>query len=79
MKPKLIHNWPAVKHEHDNISKIIKDTIKNFKNEQKDKKEEADYRKQFEADNLDMKDKDEVKSSIVDRKPKKSRVRIESE
>ena len=31
MKPKLIHNWPKVKDEHDEVSNIIKDVIKEYK------------------------------------------------
>lgn len=27
MKPRLIHNWPAVKCEHDEISQVIKNVI----------------------------------------------------
>jgi hypothetical protein len=27
MKPKLIHNWPKVKDQHDEISSIIKNVI----------------------------------------------------
>ena len=58
MKPKLIHNWPAVKSEHDDISKIIKDVIKNFKtgkDELNQENNDNNFRKQFEVDHLDRK------------------------
>jgi hypothetical protein len=31
MKPKLIHNWPDVQKEHEDVSNIIKKTIRDFK------------------------------------------------
>lgn len=58
MKPKLIHNWPDVKKEHDQVSKIIKNVIKEFKKsakqDKKDKKESKKSLRQFiEGDELD--------------------------
>ena len=49
MKPKLIHNWPAVKNEHDDVSTIIRDVIKDFKQDKKDGKY-PNYKNQFEND-----------------------------
>lgn len=37
MKPKLIHGWPYVKDEQDDISNIIKNVIKDYTNEKKQK------------------------------------------
>ena len=35
MKPKLIYGWPTVKDQHDEISKIVKNVIKDYTNEKK--------------------------------------------
>jgi len=37
MKPRLIHGWPNVKDEHDEISKIVKNVIKDYTIERKNK------------------------------------------
>jgi cytochrome P450 len=54
MKPRLIHNWPAVKNEHDQVSKIIKDVIKDFKDE-KNENSKDNLRKHLENDILSHK------------------------
>jgi hypothetical protein len=69
MKPKLIHNWPAVKSEHDDVSKVIKDVIKEFKEDKKLEKTNSDplnYKKQFETDYLDTKNTKKQKEDDED-------------
>jgi hypothetical protein len=54
MKPKLIHNWPSVIYEHEDVSKIIKNVIKEYKN--KDRQEDLkieNLKKQLNDDELD--------------------------
>lgn len=33
MKPRLVHNWPHVKDDNDNIAKRIKEAMKQYKEE----------------------------------------------
>lgn len=37
MKPKLIYGWPHVKNEHDEISTIVKNVIKDYAQEKRHK------------------------------------------
>lgn len=69
MKPKLIHNWPYVLTEHDEVSKVVKDVIKEFKEEKKlDKNinDPSNYKQQFETDYLDTKNSNRHKEDDED-------------
>ena len=49
MKPKLIHNWPAVQKEQDEVSSILNKVMQDF-NQQKEI--ENDLRKKLAKDDL---------------------------
>ena len=55
MKPKLIHNWPNVQKEQDEVSYIINKVMDGFNQE---KEAEADFRKKLSNDQLDNRDSD---------------------
>ena len=57
LKPKLICNWPEVKKEHDEISEVITDVIKNYIDERGKREDE-------ENNNIDNDEGNEMKEKL---------------
>lgn len=38
MKPRLVHNWPQVKDDNDNIANRIREAMQNYSEQQKEQK-----------------------------------------
>jgi hypothetical protein len=57
MKPKLIHGWPYVKEQHDEISKIIRREIDDYKEVKKSKKKVNEHLEELGLINIETPEK----------------------